>query len=82
MAHIKKIVKNFFKKGGESGKNQPTQFQDVLYSFSNQDCVVLEDVWIHRTMEQTRKPGNWPKQIHSNEFPQRCKNNNGESIAF
>lgn len=56
----------------ESKRNQLPQFQDLLYSYSNHDSVVLVaiDTWING---QNRKTRNIPTKIHPPNFLQECE---------
>ena len=67
------IAQTIFKKKEYSDSNHSTIQQSLLYSYSNQDSVVLLEGWAHRSLEQNREPSNRPIQICPTDFQQRCK---------
>lgn len=55
-------------------RNQSTQFQDLLYNYINQDCMVSVEGQTYRsenrlyTWKQKREPRNIPTQKYTNTF--------------
>ena len=79
---------NNSEKGELSRKNEFTLFQDLLYSYNNQDCVVSVEEQMHRSTEDRtqRRPHKYAQEItdkgaKSNSlkeidlFNKRCWNN-------
>lgn len=72
-----------FEKEQQIGRNQSTQFQNVLNSYTNQDCMVLVAGQTHRSTEQNRELQNQPTQIYPTGFLTKLqKQFNREMIAF
>ena len=72
-----------FEKEKQIGRNQSTQFQDVLNSYTNQDCMVLVAGQTHGSTEQNRELQNQPTQVYPTSFLTKLqKQFNREMIAF
>ena len=54
---------NSLEKEEWSWRNQPSQLQTTLQSYSHQDSVVLAQKQKYRRMEQDQKPGNKPMHL-------------------
>ena len=72
-----------FEKEKQIGRNQSTQFQDLLNSYTNQDCMVLVAGQTRGSTEQNRELQNQPTQIYPTGFLTKLqKQFNREMIAF